>query len=111
MKAIFSVGSEVPLSRVLGEHRAALLPLGIVLAINIVLLLVVVLPLSQRVNTNDERAQTAEKEQLAAEAEFRQAEGLREGKARATEDLETFYKQVLPAGVSAARRIMELQLQ
>ena len=111
MRALYSVATHVPLARVLREHRTALVPLGVVLAINVALLVLVVLPLSQRVQSNEARAELAERAQAAAEAEFKQAEALRDGKARATTDLDTFYRQVLPASVSAARRIMELQLQ
>jgi Tfp pilus assembly protein PilO len=111
MKTLYSAGTPVPFGRVMREHRAAVVPLAIVLAINVVLLMLVVLPLSRRVAANEERAQTAERGQAVAEMEFKQAESLRLGKARATTDLDTFYKQILPAGVSSARRIMELQLQ
>jgi Tfp pilus assembly protein PilO len=111
VKALHSVGSAVPLSRVLREHRAALVPLAIVLAVNLAVLLIVVLPLSRRVTTNEERANAAERARITAESEFKAAEDLRAGKVRATTDLDTFYRQVLPAGVSPARRIIELQLQ
>jgi Tfp pilus assembly protein PilO len=111
MKALFSVGGQVALSRVLREHRTALVPLIVVLAINVVVLMAVVLPLTQRVESNERRAEAAELAQSAAEAELKQAEALREGKARATTDLETFYKQVLPADAAGARRITHLKLQ
>lgn len=111
MNALYSVGHQVPLARVIREHRAALLPLAIVLVINAALLVAVVLPLSQRVQANETRVENAERALTSAEAEFRQAEALRDGKARATTDLDMFYKQVLPGSISAARRIMELQLR
>ena len=41
----------------------------------------------------------------------RDAETTREGKAQATSDLDTFYKDVLPADITAARRITHLKLQ
>ena len=47
MKAIFSVGNRVPLPRVLGDYRKALIPLGAVLVINLIVLAAVVLPLTQ----------------------------------------------------------------
>jgi Tfp pilus assembly protein PilO len=111
MRALYGQGASVPLARVLREHRAALLPLAVVLAVNVVVLVAVVLPLSQRVSSNEARAAAAERAQQSADVEFKQADALREGKARATTDLDTFYRQVLPGGVSAARRILELQLQ
>jgi type IV pilus assembly protein PilO len=111
MRALYSMTGRVPLARVVKEHRAALIPLGVVLAANVAVLLVVVLPLSRRVSTNEQRAIEAERQRMVAQAEFKRAEGLRDGQAQATEDLTTFYKQVLPADVTAARRILQLRLQ
>lgn len=111
MKALYSVAGNVPLGRVLREHRAVLVPLGLVLAVNIVVLIVVVLPLSQRVATNEQRAIAAERQRVVAQAEFRRAEALRDGKTQATADLATFYKQVLPTNVAAARRMLLLRPQ
>jgi hypothetical protein len=111
MKALYSVSQTVPAARVIREHRTALIPLGIVLAINIVVLIAVVLPLSRSVTSNEERATAALHAQQSAEAGFRQAEAEREGKSRATADLDTFYRQVLPADVAAARRIADVKVQ
>jgi Tfp pilus assembly protein PilO len=111
MKAVFNVATQVPLSRVLREYRRALLPLGVVLAVNLIVLVAVVLPLSQRVASSEGRAQAAERAQVAADVDFKQAEALRDSTARATADLETFYKQVLPANSAAARRITHLKPQ
>lgn len=111
MRALNSIGSDVPLSRVLREHRNALLPLAIVLAVNLIVLLALVLPLSQRVNGNQTRAETAERALAVANVEFKQAEATRDGKSRATKDLDTFYQQVLPANGAAARRITHFKPQ
>ncbi len=110
MRAIFG-GGGVPLSRVLREHRSAILPLVAVLAINLIVLAVVVVPLSQRAASNETRAAAAQRAEAAAEREHKQAEAFREGKSRATADLETFYKQVLPVDSTAARRITHLKPQ
>ena len=110
MRALYSVSGDVPLSRVLREHRAALVPLGVALAINLVALIALVLPLSQRVAANEQRTEAAERQRMAAEAEFKRAEMLQRAQAQATEDLETFYAQVLPSSVAAARRILNLRL-
>jgi Tfp pilus assembly protein PilO len=90
--------------RVLRERRRSLLPVAIALAVNLVVLVAVVLPLEGRVDANERRAQQAANAQQAAVAENRSAEAMREGKAQATKDLDTFYRTVLPANVSAARR-------
>jgi type IV pilus assembly protein PilO len=111
MRALYSVAGKVPLARVLREHRAALLPLGVVLLANLGVLLVLVLPLSARVSTNEQRATAAERQRVVAQAELKRAEALRDGKAQATQDLDTFYKQVLPGNVTAARRILLLHAQ
>ena len=111
MRALYSVGSDVPLARVLREHRRALLPLGIVLAINLIVLAAVVVPLSRRVVANETRAQTAERGWAQANVEFKQAEATRDGKTRASTDLDMFYKQVLPANGAVARRITHFKPQ
>jgi hypothetical protein len=110
VRAIFG-GAGVPLARVLREHRSALLPLTAVLTINLGVLIGVVLPLTQRVASNDTRAVAAQRDEAAARKDFEQAEAFRDGKARATTDLETFYRQVLPSDATAARRITHLKPQ
>jgi Tfp pilus assembly protein PilO len=107
MKPLHSTATPVPWSRVVREHRKALVPLGIVLAVNLVLLLVVVLPLSRRVAANEQRAIMAARSATLAEAEFRRAEAVRDEQSRATADLETFYKEVLPGDVESARRTVQ----
>jgi type IV pilus assembly protein PilO len=111
MRALYSVTGQVPLRRVIREHRAALIPLGVVLAVNVGVLIAVVLPLSQRVSTNEQRAIGAERQRLVAQAELKRAEALRDGQAQATQDLATFYKEVLPTDVTAARRMLQLRLR
>ena len=111
MRALYSQGGAVPVGRVIRDHRAALLPLGIVLAINLVVLLAIVLPLSQRVSDNEQRAEAAERQRAGAEAEFKRAETFRYAQAEATRDLDRFYAEVLPANVAAARRMLSLRLQ
>ncbi len=101
----------VPLSRIVREHRAALLPLALVLAINIVVLAVVVWPLSQRVTTNESRAVASERAQAAANADFKRVESALQGTARASTDLETFYGRILPTDITAARRMTHLRFQ
>jgi Tfp pilus assembly protein PilO len=101
------VTAPIPWSRVIRERRRALWPLAIALVANVIVLVAVVLPLSRRVDTNERRAEQAARSQTAAQAEYRAAEEMREGKAQATQDLATFYESVLPANVAAARRILQ----
>jgi type IV pilus assembly protein PilO len=106
MRALHVSSVSVPWGRIAREHRAALMPLAVVLAINVVVLVALVLPRSRAVSANEQRAVTAERAEAAAQAEYRQAMAVRDGKTRAVADLETFYKQVLPPDVPAARRIL-----
>jgi len=110
MKALFSLGSEVPLARAMHEHRAWLVPLAIVLVINAVLLVAVVLPLSRSVAGNEQRAVAAQTALAAAERDLKAAEAQRDGKAQATTDLDVFYREVLPKDVSDARRLTHVKL-
>lgn len=111
MNALYSAGERVAPARVIREYRAAIVPLVVVLVINLAVLLLAVLPLSQRVAGNEQRAIAAERAAAVANAELNRARALGAGKAKATEDLETFYTQVLPANVASARRILQLRLQ
>ena len=111
MKALYSMAGSVALSRVLREYRTALVPLAVVLGINIIALVAVVLPLSQRVDAAEQRAEATERQRADAEADFKRAEALRAAKSRATQDLDTFYREVLPQNVGAARRILQLKLR
>ena len=97
---------KVSISRIAREYRKALVPLAILFAVNVVLLIAVVLPMTQRASAKEQHAQTAAQAEATAHAEFKKAEAMREGKARATKDLDTFYRQVLPSDVEAARLIV-----
>ncbi|MGQ0735487.1 MAG: type 4a pilus biogenesis protein PilO [Acidobacteriota bacterium] len=111
MRSLYGDGARVPAGRVLREYRRALIPLAIALIGNALMLAGVVLPLSQRVTANEVRAERAAREQAAAAGELQQAEAVKESKARAATDLESFYAKTLPQDVAAARRMTHLQLQ
>jgi len=110
VRALYTVGSEVPFSRVVTEHRRVLLPLAAVLIVNVIVLLAVVLPLRQSVQTGDARARASAAALKDAADDFKSAEATRDGLSQATKDLERFYNDVLPADVSAARRLTNLKL-
>jgi Tfp pilus assembly protein PilO len=110
MKALFSFSAEVPFSRVIAEHRRWLAPVGILLAINIVVLLVVVLPLRQSVRSGATRADASAPALRAAMADLADAEATRDGQARAAADLDRFYAEVLPSDFMTARRITHIKL-
>lgn len=110
MRALFAVGGDVPLARIVSEHRRLLLPLGALLAINIGVLVLVVLPLRGSVESGGTRAQESSRALAEARAELVKAEATRDGQAQATRDLDRFYREVLPADVSAAQRLTHSKL-
>jgi Tfp pilus assembly protein PilO len=110
MKALFAYGSEVPWSRVLAEHRRGLVPVGVVLAINLVVLAAVVLPMRESVATGTEQAAASAEALHQAIADLQEAEATRDGQSQASQDLEKFYGEVLPVNFAAARRMTQLKL-
>ena len=109
MKALHAFGAEVPASRVMAEHRRWILPLGVVLAINMAVLIMLVLPLRQSAESASTRAETSEQTLLDAAGELKDAEATRDGQTQAAKDLERFYAQVLPTDLAAARRIARVK--
>ena len=110
MKALFTYAADVPWSRVLADHRRWLVPVGIVLAINVIVLIGVVLPMRQSVASGTEQAAGSADALNAALAELREAEATRDGQAQASKDLDRFYIDVLPSNFAAARRMTQLKL-
>lgn len=110
MKALFTYGAEVPLGRVVSDHRRWLWPVGIVLAINVGVLLGVVLPLRQAVENGAARAEASAASLREAMADMKNAEATRDGQAQASTDLDRFYADVLPANMTVARRITHVKL-
>lgn len=110
MRALFALGGDVPLARVVTEHRRVLVPLGALLAVNIAVLVLLVLPLRVAVQSGGTRAQESGRALAEARAELAAAEATRDGQAQATRDLDRFYREVLPADVSAAQRLTRSKL-
>jgi hypothetical protein len=110
MRALFSFGSEVPWSRVIADHRRALIPVGIVLVINIVVLVAVVMPMRRSVESGESQANESAAALGAAVADLKDAEAMRDGQSQADKDLERFYGEVLPTNFAAARRMTGLKL-
>lgn len=98
------------LRRIVKEHRRSLIVLGVLLLANIVVYATVVYPLSQRVANSEQRDRTADQALAQARTEFEQATGTLTGKARASTELATFYKDVLPSNLAGARRLTHLRL-
>jgi Tfp pilus assembly protein PilO len=96
--------------RIAAEHRRLLIPLLVALGINVVVYGAFVYPLSQRVANVEQRDQAAEQALAAARREHAQANGALTGKAQASAELATFYSDVLPQGLTGARRLTYLRL-
>lgn len=109
MRALHAFGAEVPANRVLAEHRRWILPLGIVLAVNLAVLVMVVLPLRGSAASASTRADESAQALQGAASELKDAEAIRDGQTQAAKDLERFYAQVLPTDLAAARRITRVK--
>lgn len=110
MKALFTFGADVPANRVLADHRRWLVPVGVVLVINVVVLALVVLPLRRSVESGASRAQASAQSLREATADLRDAEATRDSQSQAAADLDRFYASVLPSDLSTARRMTHLKL-
>jgi hypothetical protein len=91
------------LKRILAEKRSLFIGLGLAIAVNAAMYGFVVRPLGVRSTGAARRAEAATVERQAAERDVAVATALVEGKARADQDLSTFYEKVLPASLPAAR--------
>ena len=110
MRALFTYGADVPLGRVIAENRRWLIPVGLVLAINVIVLIAGVLPLRQSVQSAAARADASAQSLRDAMADLKDAEATRDGQAQASTDLDRFYADVLPANMTSARRITHIKL-
>lgn len=98
------------LRRAAAEHRRLLVVLGVAFVANVLIYALLVYPLSQRVANVEQRDQAAEQALAQARMEHAQASGTLTGKARASAELATFYRDVLPQDLAGARRLTYLRL-
>jgi len=110
VKALFTFGADVAAGRVIADHRRWLVPVGIVLAINLVVLAFVVLPLRGSVQSAASRAAASEESLRLAMDDLKDAEATRDGQSQAAKDLDRFYASVLPADLPSARRVTHVKL-
>jgi len=96
--------------RIAREHRRIVVPLLIALAVNVVAYAFLVYPLSQAVGSIEQREAAATRELEAARREHAAAQGTLTGKDRAAQELQRFYKEVLPSEFSSARRLTHTRL-
>jgi Tfp pilus assembly protein PilO len=93
------------LKRILAEKRTLLILIALGIAINVAAYALIVYPLAMKAAGSVDRAQAAIRSRKAAEQDLAAARALVSGKARAHEELATFFDKVLPANQPAAVRI------
>jgi len=91
--------------RIIAENRLTVMTLSLALLANLLAYVLIVRPLEAKSTGAADRAGAAENSLRAAEGEMAQSEGLRKGKANADQELDAFYKKVLPSDMTAARRM------
>lgn len=96
--------------RILKEHRRIIVPLLALLVVDVLAYVLLVYPLAQQVANVTDRTRAAEQALAAARRDYAQASGTLTGKSRASTELATFYKDVLPANLSEARQQTHLRL-
>ena len=98
------------LRRVVAEKRGLIVPLVLALVINIGVYALVVYPLGVKSASAADRAALAAQARQLAERDMASANALVTGKAQADQELNTFYKKVLPASLDEARRMTYARL-
>jgi hypothetical protein len=98
------------LQRALSEKRRIIVPLAMVIAASIALYALVVFPLGRQVAAAQAQARTEHEELNRARLDYQAARATVTGKAQADAALQKFYKDVLPADQSIARRLTYTRL-
>jgi hypothetical protein len=93
--------------RIVSENRRAVWIITAALVVNAALYALVVYPLSRKVHTGQQQAGDATREVVAARRTFEAARGTVTGKKQADEELQKFYRDVLPPDFSGARRMLQ----
>ena len=91
--------------RIVSENRGAVIAIAVGLMANVLLFILVVRPLEAKSTGAADRAAAAAVTLRNAQREVAQADALVKGKVRADEELDAFYKKVLPSDMTAARRM------
>ena len=98
------------LSRIFRENRRLLIPLVGALALNVLLYVGIVYPLSARARSTEGRASTAAAQLQAAEREDAAARAVEKGREHTGAALKAFYQDVLPSNFAQARQATYLRL-
>lgn len=92
-------------SRIVVEKKWWIAALAVLLVLNVAGYLVLVRPLTSSSGGTAARAAAAAESRRSAEREFAAVEAAQSAGRQADADLRTFYEQVLPASLTAARRM------
>ena len=98
------------LSRIFRENRRLLIPLVGALALNVLLFVGIVYPLSARARSVQARASAAAAQLQAAEREDAAARAVEKSREHTDSALKGFYEDVLPPNLAQARRATYLRL-
>lgn len=98
------------LQRALSEKRRIIVPLALAIAANVALYAVVVFPLGRQVVAAQTQAQAEHEALNRARLDYQSAKATVTGKQQADAALQKFYKDVLPADQSIARRLTYTRL-
>jgi Tfp pilus assembly protein PilO len=90
--------------RILTERRAVIVPLALIALANIGVYLLAVYPLRLKVASSERRAAAAHQTLASAQRDERAARARLSLTEQAQKDLDTFYREVLPSDLTAARR-------
>lgn len=96
--------------RIAAEHRRLIVPLVVLILINVGIYVAVVFPLGHQVTGLEQQSRQMHETVRRARLDFQAARATVQGKQQADTSLATFYKDVLPADASMARRITYLRL-
>jgi Tfp pilus assembly protein PilO len=97
-----------PVRRIMAEHQAFIWALALGLVANVLVFMLIVYPLSQRVAGGEAAAAESAAALREARAAHADARATVEGKGQADLQLQKFYDEILPADMSAARRMTYL---
>ena len=92
--------------RIVAENRRVVWLIAAGVVLNVVLLVLVVYPLSQKEAGSEAEAQAASNELATARADFANAKATVSGQAEADAELKKFFGEVLPEGFSDARGVL-----
>lgn len=98
------------LTRVMAEKRGLIVPLVLAIVANVLLYALVVFPLGRQVKSGEDEARLQHDLLGKARFDYQSAKATVSGKQQADSALEKFYKDVLPADQSVARRLTYTRL-